>query len=300
MKIATTTGDFSKYVQSQEEAMRYLSQAGFKYLDYSACMDYQKKNGIYSNDWKHHIERIKHLADSLGVQFVQAHAPMGRPIEKGEYHTLFVQDTKRCIECSAALGIKNIVVHSGYERGITKEENFERNKEFFDELLLCAEKYDVNILVENFNRMGFEDIYWIDSAPDLREMVDFVNHPLFHACWDVGHGNMQPMPQDESLRILGEHVYALHVQDNWGNDDSHIPPFFGTVNLDSLMSGLEEISYKGYFTFEADNFFGNPPRRTFEKDSRLLQVPLELRIKAENLLYEIGKTILSSYHCFEE
>lgn len=300
MKIATTTGDFSPYVQSQEEAIQYLSQAGFKYLDYSACMDYEKRNGIYSADWKQHIERVKKLTESLCVEFVQSHAPMGRPIEKGEYHTKFVNDTKRSIECSAMLGIKNVVVHTGYEAGISKEENFERNKDFFQELLLCAEEYDVNILVENFNRMYCEGIYWIDSAPDLREMVDYVNHPLFHACWDVGHGNMQQMSQDESLRILGEHVYALHVQDNSGNEDSHVPPFFGTVNLDSLMHGLKEIGYKGYFTFEACCFFGNPCRRTFEKDSRLLQVPLELRIKAENLLYEIGKTILSSYNCFEE
>lgn len=300
MRIATTTADFSPYVQTQEEAIRYLNQAGFKYLDYNACMDYNYGNGIYSADWKQHIQRVKNLAESLGVEFVQSHAPMGRPIERGEYHTQFVNDTKRCIECSAALGIKNVVVHSGYEFGITKEENFERNKDFFNELLECAEKYNVNILVENFNRMDCEGIYWIDSAPDLREMVDYVNHPLFHACWDVGHGNMQDMPQDESLRILGEHVYALHVQDNSGNEDSHIPPFFGTVNLDSLMHGLKEIDYKGYFTFEANCFFGSPRRRSYEVDSRLLQVPLDLRIKAESLLYEIGKTILTSYNCFGE
>lgn len=300
MKLATTTGDFNKYIQSQEEAMVYLSQAGFQYLDYNACMDYQRRNGIYADDWEDYIEKIKKLADSLGVTFVQSHAPMGSPILREEYHTQFVADTKRCIECSARLGIKNIVVHSGYEANITKEENFERNKDFFEELLGLAEKLDVNILVENFNRMCCEGIYWIDSAPDLLELIDYVNHPRFHACWDVGHGNMQEMPQDESLRILGEHVYALHVQDNDGNDDSHIPPFFGTTNLDSLMHGLAEIGYKGYFTFEAGNFFGNPSRRTFEKDTRLFQVPLDLRIKAESLLYEMGKTILTAYDCFEE
>ena len=35
-------------------------------------------------------------------------------------------------------------------------------------------------------------------------------------------------------------------------------------------------------------------------ENRLLKVPLELRIKAENLLYEIGKTIFDVYNCFKE
>ncbi len=41
-------------------------------------------------------------------------------------------------------------------------------------------------------------------------------------------------------------------------------------------------------------------RRPFPEDTRLLNVPLELRIKGENLLYEIGKHILTAYDCFEE
>ncbi len=58
------------------------------------------------------------------------------------------------------------------------------------------------------------------------------------------------MPQQEALRILGSHVYALHVQDNMGERDQHFAPFFGTMNPDSLMQGLLEIGYQGYFTFE--------------------------------------------------
>ena len=38
----------------------------------------------------------------------------------------------------------------------------------------------------------------------------------------------------------------------------------------------------------------------FEGNIRLLRVPLEIRIKGEALLYEIGKYILTAYDCFEE
>ena len=301
MKLATTTGDFSAYADSQQECMRCIRQAGFRYADYNFGGDYANRDGVYSSEWRAYLDEVRCTADALGMKFVQAHSPMGKPIARGEYHKEFVEDTKRCIESCALLGIDRIVVHSGYEMGISKEECFERNRDFFMELLVFAERFGVNVLVENFNKMCIDGMYWIDNASDLRAMIDYVDHPLFHAVWDAGHGNMQEMPQDEALRILGKHVYALHVQDNMGDTDAHMAPLFGTLNLDSLMHGLLDIGYEGYFTFESGNFFlPGTKRRTFEADKKMLNAPLELRIKAENLLYEIGRYTLEAYGCFEE
>ena len=299
MKLATTTGDFGHYSCSQEECMEWIAQSGFKNQDYSFGMDYNWKTGVYAPDWRKHLENVKRKADSLGVTFVQAHSPMGSPLAPG--NEAFTEATKRSIEGCAELGIQNIVVHSGYLPDISKDEAFEKNKVFFMELLRFAEQYQINVLVENFNKMCVDGLYWIDNATDLRALIDYVDHPLFHACWDAGHGNMQEMPQDEALGILGEHVYALHIQDNLGGDDSHIAPFCGSLNLDAVMHGLKDIGYKGYFTFEAGNILLPAScRRPYEKDTRLAMAPLGLRIKAENLLYEMGKCILEAYDCFEE
>lgn len=298
MKMATTTGDFSAYTSSQKESMTYIREAGFRYVDYNFGMDYKNRTGVYSTDWRGYLENVKEHAKDLGLTFVQSHAPMGRPI--AEDNRAFVEDTKRCIESCSILGIKNIVVHSGYLPEISKAECFEKNKVFYNELLAFAEPFGVNILVENFNKMCIDNMYWIDNAAELRELIDYVNHPLFHACWDTGHGNMQETPQHEALRILGEHVYAVHVQDNFGNDDSHMAPLCGTLNIDSLMHGLKEINYKGYFTFEAGRMFlPAEGKRTFDGEARILQAPLALRIKAEALLCEIGKSILNAYECLE-
>ena len=281
--------------------MKHTHNAGFRFLDYSFGIDFARKNGFFSADRKAHLESVKHQCDKLGVRFVQAHSPMGSPIIKNAEHKEFIEATKTCVEVCGELGIPNIVVHSGYQRGLSKEQTFEKNKEFFLDILHCAEKYGVNILVENFDIMVFPDVYWVDNAPDLRELIDFVDHPLFHACWDAGHANLQEMPQHEGLELLGDDVYAVHIQDNLNTADHHLFPFCGKMSLDSLMNGLIKIGYKGYFTFEATNFFnsGNQ-RREYKPDSRLLQPPLELRCEAESLLYKIGKHILTSYNCFEE
>ena len=303
MKLATTTGDFNGCgISNQFEAVDCVQKAGFKYIDYNFGNDYRHNSGVFSGNWQEYIKELKKFADSKGVKFVQSHAPMGQPFAEGEEGKEFIDVNKRCIEACALLGIDNTVIHSGHKKGISsKEESFEKNKAFYEKLLPTAEKYGVYLLTENFNKMFDPDWFWVDNAAELLELVKYIDHPMLKVCWDAGHGNMQETPQNEALEILGDYVHALHIQDNWSFDDHHIAPFFGTLNLDSLMHGLKAIDYKGYFTFEADAMFMPAyKRRPFPEDTRLLNVPLELRIKGENLLYEIGKHILTAYDCFEE
>ena len=298
MKLATTTGDFGSYSDSQAFALEHIRKAGFRYADYNFGMDLSRANGVYSENHEAYFDEIANTAEKLGIKLIQSHAPMGKPLADGGK---LLGETLRCVDACGAWGIPNLVVHSGYVHGLSPEETFARNKEFFMPLLERAEKYGVNILVENFNKMCVNGLYWIDNAPDLLRMVETVNHPLFHAVWDTGHANMQEMPQDEALRILGSHVRALHVQDNMGNADSHLVPFLGTMNMDAVMSGLMDIGYNGYFTFEVGGFFlPADKRRAFERNTSLASAPIELRDAFERYLYELGKCVLEKYGCFEE
>ena len=298
MKLATTTGDYSAYSISASEALERIRRAGFKYADYNFDLDYSRKSGVYSDNFEAHLDNILKQTEKIGIKLVQAHSPMGKPLSDDGS---FLADTIRCVDACGTWGIPNLVVHSGYLKGLSKEECFEKNKAFFMPVLCRAERYGVNILVENFNKMGDDGLYWIDNAPDLLRMIECVDHPLFHAVWDVGHANMQEMPQDEALRMLGSHIRALHIHDNAGDMDTHLLPYLGTLNMDSVLSGLCDIGYNGYFTFEVGSFFSkSEKRRSYPRDTRLATPPIELRDSFERYLYEMGKCILEKYGCFEE
>lgn len=299
MKLATTTGDFNGYTGSQIESLRCIREAGFRYADYSFGFDHSTRTGVYAEDHEAYIERVKQACADLGIRLVQAHSPMGTPLNDPDGQ--FLADTLRCVDACGAWGIPNLVVHSGYILGMSREDTFAANREFFLPLLKRAEQYGVNILVENFNKMCIDGLYWIDNATDLLALIELVDHPLFHAVWDAGHANMQDMPQDAELRLLGSHVRALHIQDNCSDTDSHLLPFLGTMNLDAVMHGLKDIDYTGYFTFEVGGIFRSPKeRRPFPADERLLKAPLSLKCAAEAYLYELGKCVLETYGCFEE
>lgn len=298
MKLATTTGDYSAYNLSQAEALKHIRNAGFGYADYNFGSDYSRRDGVYSESFENYFDSISEACEKIGIKLVQAHSPMGTPLADDG---TFLADTLRCVDACGAWEIPNLVVHSGYLPGLSPEETYKRNKTFFMPLLERAEKYGLNILVENFNKMHVDGLYWIDNAPDLLSMIECVNHPLFHAVWDVGHANMQEMPQDEALRMLGSHIRALHIQDNMGNSDSHLTPFLGTLNLDAVMNGLLDIGYCGYFTFEVGGVYTPAAkRRQYDRDRRLAGAPLSLRCAYERYLYELGRCVLDAYGCFEE
>lgn len=298
MRLATTTLDFAKYTCCQTEALDHIRKAGFRYADYSFGKDYDHRSGIYSGD-DGYFDRVAQAADDLGIRLIQAHAPMGKPLDDPDGQ--FLADTLRCVEACGKWGIPNLVVHSGYLPDLSKEDTFLRNKAFFLPLLEAAEPYGIHILVENFNKMYKPNVYWIDNAADLLTMIEIVDHPLFHGVWDTGHANLQPMPQHEELRLLGSHVKALHIQDNLGIKDQHLLPFHGTTDMDSVMQGLQDIGYEGFFTFEVGKFFDSGiPRRADAANRRLPAPDIALQDAAERYLYELGRTILESYGLFEE
>ena len=283
MKLATTTGDFYGYTKCQKASLRHIREAGFKYADYSFGCDLPGRTGVYSENYLNYFDEVASEADRLGIKLIQGHSPMGKPLAPD--NAQFIEDTIRCVEAC----------------GLTKEETFRQNAEFFRPILTAAEQYGVNILVENFNKMCVDGLYWIDNAPDLLAQIEYVNHPLFQGVRDVGHANMQEMPQDEALRMLGSHIRALHIQDNKGDSDSHLTPFLGSLSLDAVMNGLSDIGYDGYFTFEVGGvFFPASKRRQYERDTRLAGAPLSLRCAYERYLYDLGRCVLEAYDCFEE
>ena len=259
---------------------------------------------MLEDNYKEYARSLRELGDSLGVKFVQAHSPGGNPFDEKKYPDLLLA-TIRSIEVCGILGIPNIVVHAGTELELRKGVFFRKNREFYRKLFPAMEANNVNVLTENGTKatMGNAD-YDLITGADMREFVDYVGHPLFHACWDTGHANCEGNQYDE-IMALGEHLYAVHVNDNLGKKDEHIMPYMGCVNLDEIINALIDVNYKGYFTFESSSslrpakyWLGN--RKSFDKDTRLAEPQLFMQRRMEKIMYDLGKYALESYEIFEE
>ena len=300
MILATTTEDFRPFTDNHKERVRLCAEAGFKHIDLS-LYTLIKDDPLFGDNWREATEELLSYAESLGVRFVQCHAPAVNCLAKDGFQRA-VQFTERAIEICGVLRIPIMVTHAGYDAAANEDAWREGNLRFYRALMPTAEKNGVRVLAENSAHVNIKGYYLYDGKA-LRAFADEMNHPNFGVCWDTGHANMEGAQYEEIL-TLGNALGAIHFNDNRGERDEHLLPFMGTMNVNEVMHALLDIGFAGPFTFEATSAFrphrfwlGN--RREFPEDERMTHATLDMQRAIERTLYETGRAILTSYGLFE-
>lgn len=299
MKLCTTTGDFHLHCNNDIDKLKEVSRAGFKYVDFSM---YDNEVACYMHEgWKDDIKRLKDTADQLGIKFVQAHSPAFETLETldpNENWEEKLKQTIRSIEICALLDIPMTVVHAGVKRNTPKEETLKLNKEFYNLLLPTMEKTGVIVLCENVGIADNNGRYYLNSGERLCEFVEYYNHPLLQACWDIGHGNVFGN-QYENILAVGKYLRAIHYNDNDKKSDLHTIPFLSELDNDDAMRGLLAINFDGSFTFECTSNIQRKLKQ-FDNKIKLDNLSLDLLRAYEKALYQTGKYLLTAYNVFEE
>lgn len=139
------------------------------------------------------------------------------------------------LDFSAQVGAGLMVVHPGYDRwryGGNWQVWLDQSLHFWPSLLSRAEDCGIRIMLEN--------IFDTDPVP-LRALLDQLNHPNLGFCLDIGHLNLfSTVELDQWLGSLGEHLGHLHLHDNHGTADDHLPIGHGNVNFTPLFTWLKD------------------------------------------------------------
>ena len=105
---------------------------------------------------------------------------------------------------------------------------------------------------ESFNcRLAVENIY--EESPDtLVTLVDKVDSDSFGHCYDVGHWHLfGKRPMHEWLEKIAGKLLHLHLHDNHGRADEHLPVGSGTIDFAPLQSHLAAVTTPLSATLEA-------------------------------------------------
>ena len=203
MKLVTSTGDFSFYVDSITEKVKAFKGSKFKYINLeqtgSIPAFFEEGEG-----WRKLAEEWAEAAEYAGVKYVVSHAPcLHNPCmglfnnpDDGEYHRN-LRAIRRSIEICHLLGIPRIVVHACCSTEFTKEQLLWYNQKFYTDLLDLAEKYNIWLMTENWDGSQYK----FSTGAELREFLDLMDHPLLGACWDTAHGNIDPVARKISLNL---------------------------------------------------------------------------------------------------
>lgn len=293
--------------KDQRTILEIMRESGF------TCIDYDIKADYLNGDYVTHAKRLRKNLEELGMTAPQSHAPIVNPFENGDGTD--VEIFKRALDFCKIVGIPQIVIHSCEFKGASREEFIEKNVSFYRQLIPTMEETGVCVLLENIGT--YEQDYYLWNGQDLRTLIDAIGHPMFGACWDVGHANLfwkKDCEQYSSIIALGDKLKALHVHDNAGyfekshrhhRIDMHTIPYFSlydSVNYDALIQGLIDIGYEGTFNFET-NVPVKTVRYSFEYQGEIVRklekLPMDLVKQIHTLLYHIGKHMLETYGIYE-
>ena len=300
MKIATTIGEMRGYAAYPIEVLKLYEGSGFRHFGYNFYEIVKPGDPFMTDGWRDTIFELRDTAAALGFDFVQSHAPNCKIC--GGDTEFEIAATNRTIEACGMLGVKTMVIHSGFLSGFAYPDDMQAycaaNAPFFRALIPAMEKHNVRVLFENTTEKHCRGGYFFPIyARDLNEMITYMDHPLFGAAWDVGHANMDDIDHAAEMRALGGNLQAIHVHDNYGDKDLHLLPFMGSTDYDNIMRGLIDTHFPGYFTLEIKNNF------YFERRPGLMgplaHPPLAVKKAALRLQYAVAQSILETYGVYE-
>lgn len=260
-----------------EKSLALISRVGFNAMDFSLYaegkyIEFDIAGG--RKDPARAVE-IRRRAEDVGVVIGQTHAPFGfREEHKGNVEHIL--DTyKRAAEATSLLGCKQMVIHplkfNDCIRDYRREECFDLNIEIFRKLTPILKDTGVTGLLENMFVTEHGDGWFrllptiYSSGAELRRAADILGDS-YGVCLDSGHANITKEDIAGTVTAIGDKLLALHLHDNTGDRDDHLPPYFGNMAMDTLVQGLKEIGYKGNLNFEVR--FDDVPEESLESALR--------------------------------
>lgn len=181
---------------------------------------------------------------------------------------------KESIESCALLDGDVVTVHPGRCWSKENKEFFQKCKNWFDdyveELSSSAQKQDVKIAIEN----------GVHPADYPREPEDLIqagqDRKGVGITLDVGHANLSVQDTDDTreekivdlIKRFGEDLINVHLHDNHGEWDEHLPPNKGEIDFKPIIEALEKY-YDGPIILELWN--PSNPRKVAEEGVEYLK-----------------------------
>ena len=168
------------------------------------------------------------------------------------------------LEVAAEFHPLKIVVHPPYIGGLgvfVIEQARHKATNSLWAIALKAEQLGLNLCLENmFPRCQFgvettDFIKIFDQQPNLKLTLD------------TGHANIDDPGGKRILEFIetfADRIGHVHISDNFGKEDNHLPIGTGTIEFDRILRALKKIAYEDTVTLEI-----------FSRDREYLQISRE-------------------------
>jgi sugar phosphate isomerase/epimerase len=205
------------------------------------------------------IHELKELIASHGLG-VSVHATLWDLNPASHYpvlRNLSLIQVKRSIDVCEILGGSVVVVHPGRCPVPEREEVLGRAvrwyREFIEECWRHASERGITLAPENIDgaHYPYSDVFQLKALAQDFEGLGIT--------FDVGHAYLAQRRQGakapeenmaRQLREVGKYLAHLHLHDNKGTWDDHLPPGEGEINFEPIVEALRAVKYDGWVVVE--------------------------------------------------
>jgi sugar phosphate isomerase/epimerase len=147
-----------------------------------------------------------------------------------------MDELKRAIDVADDLPFPRMVFHMGGPRETHDMRKRDAAFSTLEHLILHARHAGVTICVENTTSEMGDPAY-------LRAFVDETRLTGLRFNFDIGHAHLADGPESERIEKgfapLRELVAGVHIHDNHGDKDEHLPPYDGTIDWSTATKTLK-------------------------------------------------------------
>lgn len=257
---ATVTGDASEFARApgistevfagRLEPRTHLpaaAAAGFAALELSLLSGPER----FDHSKRDAVTEFGDRAADLGLAVWSVHEPeIGECLgaESALEQNRAADQVRRCLEVAHRLGAVAIPSHLLMNQMLNTdpEEEAEIERRLVDRLHQLAPEVRASgarIAFENTGRRA-----WARPAALQRRMAT-LPADAYGFVLDTGHSNLMS-DMDELLDAFGARLLTLHLDDNHGESDDHLPPLEGTTDWDAVRARLDQLDYQGCLLYE--------------------------------------------------
>lgn len=178
-----------------------------------------------------------------------------------ELWELTLKQVRRSIDACRVLGGEIVVLHFGRcpvpEAKDFLEGTKRRYRRFLEQCLPYAQGRGVTLALEN---AGGQLATYPSTVKELKRLV--LELEGAKVAFDIGHAHLAERRAGEkatgpviaeAIEDLRDHLVHVHVHDNHGEQDDHLPPGDGDIDFKPVVEALRAINYGGLLIAELWN-----------------------------------------------
>lgn len=161
-----------------------------------------------------------------------------------------IEETLDSLELAAELKSMKVVLHPGYMVGLGVFMPALSREYAMDSLGVFVEKageLGLCLCLENMFSRG----QWLVKPEEFKDVLD--TFPDLYLTLDIGHAHVNSPDGEKCLRFIemfSGRIGHLHVSDNFGKDDQHLPVGEGGIDFPRIVTALKAAGYNGTITLE--------------------------------------------------